>query len=155
MKTTGPAREFLLESVKATTTDCIIWSFNRFRTGYGSAKYKQKTWSAHRLVCALAHGNPPTNGVWHAAHSCGVKLCINPHHLRWATAKENSADKHGHGTKIFGEKINTAKLTESDVLQIRRLTDSRANQTQIATTFGVSNQLISRIGARKIWRHLP
>jgi hypothetical protein len=54
---------------------------------------------AHRVMCEIAHGPKPAPGFV-AAHTCGKgrEGCVNPRHLRWASQKENMADKLLHGT---------------------------------------------------------
>jgi hypothetical protein len=50
--------------------------------------------AAHRAMCRLIHGNPPTP-KHQAAHSCGNgrRGCVHPGHLRWATDAENRAER--------------------------------------------------------------
>jgi hypothetical protein len=61
--------------------------------------YLGDTLYAHRLMCQLAHGDPPTPDHI-AAHSCGRghEGCVNPNHLSWKTYSENELDKRVHGT---------------------------------------------------------
>ncbi len=47
-----------------------------------------------------------------------------------------------------------AKLTESDVKEIRRLLSEKVTQRKIAEKFGVDQSAIHLIGARKTWKHL-
>lgn len=53
--------------------------------------------NASRAMCILAHGTPPFSGAM-AIHSCGNGhlSCVNPAHLRWGTAKDNSNDAWLH-----------------------------------------------------------
>jgi hypothetical protein len=62
--------------------------------------------------------------------------------LRWATRKENIADQIIHGTGVRGER--TSKLTEKDVIEIRKLA-STMSQPAIADRFGVNSTTICRI----------
>jgi len=48
-----------------------------------------------------------------------------------------------------------AKVTESDVLEIRRiLKEGSMTQTEIASRFGIHQTTVSDIGRRKVWRHI-
>ena len=51
---------------------------------------------AHRVVCALVHGEPSTPDL-EAAHSCDNPPCINPRHLSWLTRAQNIADSYARG----------------------------------------------------------
>lgn len=86
---------FLKEALAVVTSDCVEWPFYKLARGYGRLGDGK---SAHRAMCIMAHGAPPFDGA-QAAHNCGNASCVNPAHLRWATAKENEEDKYRHGTR--------------------------------------------------------
>lgn len=69
--------------------------------------------------------------------------CIS--NLAWGTAKENSEDKIRH-------KRNGISLTESDILEIRRLLKTKS-VPEIAKRFGVWKTTIYQIAKGKIWGH--
>ena len=89
----------------------------------------------------------------------GVECCHNDgnclnnaeSNLRWDTSKSNKADQLLHGTRICGERINTAKLTAADVREIR---DSGQSAGVLAEKFGVTKTLIYMILGRKVWKHI-
>jgi hypothetical protein len=59
--------------------------------------------SAHRFLCFWRHGHPPAEkGL--VLHTCGQSHCLNPLHLKWGDAKENSyhSQSAGRGTEING-----------------------------------------------------
>lgn len=74
---------------------------------------------ANRIMCILAHGEPPTPKHI-AAHSegCGHLGCVNRNHLSWKTQEENEADKKRHGTARCG-RGNRTNLTPADVDEMR------------------------------------
>ena len=72
-------------------------------------------------------------------------------HLRWATPKENSLDAIKHGATLRGERSPTAKLTEEDVLSIRKSLANGVTAHELATAHSVTPQNISLIGDRKSW----
>lgn len=133
--------------------DCLKWPFTVSDNGRGVITIDGHSTSVPNAMCRLAHGEPPTS-QHEAAHSCGKghEGCVNPNHLRWATRKENEADKVVHGTIRRGTKINTVKLTEDQVRDIRR----RVNETGVAlaSEFGVTAANISSIRNRKNWAWL-
>ena len=142
----GAPVKFYERALGAQTDECIIWPFSTGTNGYPQIKHGNHG-RAHRLVCETIHGPAPTS-AHEVAHSCGVKLCINYRHLRWATHAENIADKFAHGTHNLGERNQLAKLTEQDARAI--LCDDRSN-VEIAGDYGVHVSTIWAIKNRKSW----
>lgn len=146
-------REAWIASALLSKTDnCIDWPFAKTGNGYGHAVHNGVETSGHRIVCLAAHGNPPSPD-FDAAHSCHNRLCCNPRHLRWATKAENQADRFAAGTASIGERNHFAKLTASDVREIRRLAGV-VSQHELARRFGTTNKNISAIHRRISWRHV-
>jgi len=81
--------------------DCLAWPYATDQDGYGLGEIDGKVRRAHRYICALAHGEPPTP-KHEAAHSCGNGHlgCVNPGHLRWATCLENQRERWEHARAI-------------------------------------------------------
>jgi len=150
----GEPLKFLEMAVGYKGDDCLTWPYATTTQGYGRVWWNGKFYVASRLVCELVHGAPPSLD-YHAAHSCGRGHlgCVNPKHLRWATAKENCADKPDGWHKTKGERHGLSKLTASDVRAIRSLLDT-TSQRAIADEFGVDPTCISQIKRRKIWAWL-
>lgn len=143
-----------LERHKGHVADgCLTWPFARRSGTYGRFRSSGNgpTIYAHREMCRLAHGQPPTD-LHQATHSCGNGHlgCVNPRHLRWATNEENCADKKLHGTENTGERNGRSKLTEENVREIRRLS-AGLSQTQIAERFGVSRAAVSDVVSGRRW----
>lgn len=136
--------KFLPYLVGISGQECIPWPFTKDKYGYGRVRFRGREWLAHRLMCVLAHGDPPHESM-QAAHSCGKGHlgCVNPNHLRWATARENSADKIGHGT-------SARKLREFEVREIRKSAPHQSHR-KIADEFAVSTSTVSDINKKKTW----
>lgn len=124
------------------------------KIGYPTVRNDGLNTNASRIVCRMAHGEPPST-QHEAAHSCGNGHlgCINPKHLRWATHIENVADRTIHGTTARGERMGLSKLSESDVREIRALR-GKVSIVKLASVFGVSDTCISAIQLRKSWAWL-
>lgn len=145
----GEPQEWLLAHVNHSGEDCLIWPFAKKDDGYAHMSGGER---AHRVMCRLAHGAPPSQ-LYIAAHSCGNGHlgCIHPGHLRWATKKDNQADRILHGTSSRGENSPHAKLTTADVLSIRRRIGQGDMGKVIAADFGISQQELSGIKHGRSW----
>jgi hypothetical protein len=73
---------------------------------------------------------------------------VNPQHLRWGTAKENTMDQFVDGTSAKGAGNPSAKLTPEQVSKIRE--DNRIHRI-IAEDYGVSRSQISKIKKGVAW----
>ena len=147
---------FIEKSLNELTDSCIIWPYNKDGNGYARGTIDGIERQISPYVCEKAHGLPPAPWpVYQAAHSCGQghQGCINHRHLRWATAKENMDDQLIHGTRVYGEKHKHAKLTEADVIEIRRLRPG-VPLKELATRYGVAISAISRIANGVRWGHI-
>ncbi len=91
----GKAKRFISETVLPFRgDDCLIWPFARKETGYAVARIDGKSTRVHRYACEIIHGERPSPRH-EVAHSCGNGHigCVNPHHLRWATHRDNLAER--------------------------------------------------------------
>lgn len=141
-KGNGKTFKWLLEHVSYKGDDCLKWPFAMDNAhGRGRLGYLGKHYWAHRLMCILAKGKPPTP-KHQTAHSCGNgnKGCINPQHLSWKTNAQNQLDRRKHGTQM-GAKGNRAKLTQEQIAEIRRL-QGIETQFSLAERFGVKRGCI-------------
>lgn len=64
-----------------TADGCHIWQRATNSRGYGVVWHDGKVRLAHRVAWYLAHGRWP-NPEFVLDHSCDVKACVNPAHLR-------------------------------------------------------------------------
>ena len=110
--------------------------------------HKTARW-VHRLV-AIAFIGPSPNGM-QVAHNDGDPSNNSVQNLRWATPKENCADKRRHGTHLVGSDCNRSRLTTEDV---RHILSDPTPPKLIAAQFGVSPQTIWNIRAGRTWAHL-
>jgi len=72
------------------------------------------------------------------------------------TPKQNT--NHAVSLGLFpdrrGELNNSSKLTEDDVIKIRKMCEAGKKQVEIAKMFGVSKTVITSIKLRKNWKHV-
>ena len=136
----GAPTQFLEKALNSETDECIIWPFGVAHSGYGIARIDGRAKSVHRHICELAHG-PAAEGLY-ACHSCGIRACVNPRHLRFDTPTANSADMDKHKTR------RTAKLTFEQVIEIR-LSDNRSDE--VCKLYGVSKSTVCRLRKATKW----
>lgn len=149
-----PGESWILENRDYGGDDCLEWPFSTNPFGRGMVVFQGKRMTAPRAMCWAAHGAPQSR-LMQAAHSCGNGHlgCMNPRHMRWATHMENVIDRAEHGRDRKGEEINTAKLTEKEVREIRKLRGS-ASCSRIAESYGVTKATVVKIMSRKTWAWL-
>jgi len=144
-KGNGASFQWLKDLVGHTGDDCIIWPFSRTWNGYGHLGINGVLQKAHRIMCFLAHGNPP-EPKYVAAHSCnnGHLGCVNPRHLSWKTPRQNLLDRRAAGTLTKKRWTKKGTLTDDQIAQIIALKGQK-NQREIAAMFGISYQHVSVI----------
>lgn len=115
---------------------------------------------AHQLVLRLFVGPPPT-----AQHECrhlnGDPTDNKVVNLAWGTRQENADDRVLHNTNTCGSRSGMAKLTEKEVVRIKRrwlkVKDTRTYfnfSVEAADKFDVSHGTIDAILRGKTWNHV-
>lgn len=97
----------------------------------------------------------PRPDGFEACHENGNCQDDSAGNLRWDTVLANKADMKRHGTVSRGEKSGMAKLTELEVIEIRKMREEGLTLRVIAKQFKVTETLISYISNRRIWKHVP
>ena len=147
----GEAVKWLRDHVQwADEAECLIWPFYRNPvSGHGYFGFEGESYMAHRFMCGLVNGPPPTP-EHQTAHECGKAHlgCVNPRHLSWKTKSENERDKRKHGTQWTRGKRRW-KLTPEQVAEIRRSSD---RVPALAARYSVTESNIRQILLRKTWK---
>lgn len=132
---------------------CWIFEGRTNRQGYGQVIHKGRHYLVHRLSWAHAKQLDPGKGL--VLHRCDVPGCINPDHLFLGTARENTLDmlKKGRwkGPSLEGTKNPAAKLSEAQVKEIKRSSETTTN---LARQYCVGRTTIKEIRAGVRWRHV-
>lgn len=125
---------------------CWNWIGNYTRGGYGSFRVGLSMKVASRISWEIHFGEIPKK--LHVLHKCDNPACVNPKHLFLGTDQDNSDDKIKKGRQVvlWGEKNLFHKLSDAQVLEIRRRY-ALGNETQekLGKEFGVSISNISHI----------
>ena len=139
-------KEFIQHTLSSNTDECILWPFqSKNRQGYPVTEINGKTVRVNRYICTKTHGNPPTD-KHHAAHTCGKRICANPKHIEWKTAKDNLHDKISHGT-------NGRKLSTENAIRVY-CTVRGIPAKALAKHFGLTERTIHHIRSVSTWRPL-
>ena len=140
------------------TYPCLEWTRGMARHGYGKvfdySDHRRKWRRVHRVAYALAIGPIPVGLL--VCHRCDNPACFRPIHLFLGTPLENSKDMVSKGRQAYpkGEGHVISKLTDSQVLEIRRLHAEGHGFSELGRKFSVSHVTIIYIAKRKIWKHL-
>jgi len=150
VKCRGGMRSVVGRVRKTTTTS---YGYPQLTLGKDEAGRVQ-VFLVHRLVLTAFRG--PAPGMV-CRHLDGDPLNNRLANLVWGTYKENMADKKRHGTTYSpaGETNPGAKLTEKQVLRIRKLhSTGEYTQKAIAVAYGITTASVHLIVRRKNWKHL-
>ena len=109
--------------------------------------------NVHRLVLENFIGPCPKN--YECCHWDNNRKNNKLSNLRWASRKDNMADKKRHGTQnnIRGEKIHCAKLNSKKVIKIRKLKGIISSR-KVGIKFNISKSQILDIWNNKSWSHV-
>lgn len=134
---------------------CWPWTGPVDRHGYGRVQMNGKSVGAYRVAWLLFRGEIPSG--LHVLHNCNNPNCCNPDHLRLGTHAENMRDMAASGIgrrprfKRDG-RPSAAKLSASDVIEIRQRLSAGERRADLAAEFGVTPSNISHISRNKSWR---
>lgn len=69
---------------------CWLWKAAKCNNGYGSFSTRSREFRTHRIAYYLHYGTDPQQLL--VIHSCDVRACCNPIHLRLGTQQDNMDD---------------------------------------------------------------
>lgn len=141
-------KKVLIPSAKA----CWLWQGAKDDDGYGFIKRRDGVqYRAHRLSYEMHQGW--ISPGYFVCHHCDNPSCVNPNHLFAGSHADNTRDMiaKNRQPRLCGEKNAMAKLTDAQVIQIRR--DQRSH-VDIAKDFPVSASQIKHIQSGRCWKHL-
>ena len=138
--------------------DCWLWTKCKDTHGYGQLKQAGKLLRAHRVSWTLSNGAIPKGR--YILHKCDAPACVRPEHLFLGTAKDNSDDmiaknRDNHSLNVKGSAHGQARLSESQVLDMRQRHKGGEAIDSLAQRYRISYGHAWGIIRRKYWAHLP
>jgi hypothetical protein len=123
--------------------------------GYGSAKLLLKGsllhLKAHRLAYYYHYKIDPSPLL--VCHHCDNKRCVNPEHLYVGTHEDNMNDVVERGRQR-GSSNTFSKLTEEDVLRIKKRIAAGEKYKDIAEDYCIKKCTIADIATQRSWSHV-
>lgn len=107
--------------------------------------------TVHRIVAKAFIPNPQNKPQIN--HINGVRNDNRVENLEWVTGSENVRHAFKNGLVPTGEQHKSSKLTEEQVLKIRKKGKYKT-RTQIAREYNVSFSCIDKIMKNKTWKHI-
>lgn len=134
-----------------------VKSHKHSKTGYRQLTLShggvQKCVLLHRLVALYYIPNPEFLPA--VNHKDGDKNNNSRFNLEWVTAGENNRHSYEIGKRsAVGEYNGQAKLSESQVIEIRRLCSTGLSRAEIGKRFSVHMSTIGEMARREIWSHI-
>lgn len=137
---------------KAGAKSCWLWK-GTIKDGYGQLKRPDGTnVYAHRASVEIRNGRRVPDHLV-VMHTCDNPRCVNPHHLRVATQRENVLDMHRKGrapTQVLkGDRHGSSKVSDAEVKAMRAAWAERhvtkVTQVALAEQYGITQAQVSRI----------
>lgn len=141
---------------RAGDNDCWVWTGARASQGYGHTHLNNEHVYAHRAAYEWAHGVGSAAGLV-VRHQCDNPPCCNPAHLLIGTHADNYRDcaERGRRNNVCGVHVNTAKLSEANVLEARRLAADGWPIARIREIFPIKHGALTFAVTGRTWKHLP
>ena len=113
---------------------------------------KGKPFYVHILVLESFYGPAPNKGM-EANHINGIKHDNKHSNLEWVTSAGNKKHAVEHGLYPVRDQCSWAKLTEGDVITIKRMRLLGLSQQAIANQFNISRRHVGRILDGTRWKY--
>lgn len=120
--------------------------------GYGQIKIAGTVAKTHRVIYSSLVGEIPSGLV--VRHRCDNPKCNNPAHLELGTNQDNVEDMLQRNRQRKGETHQTARISDTDALEIVRLAESGVVHQEIADRFGITRGYVSEVARGLKRKHL-
>ena len=147
VSTLGRIKSFKHKKPKILSIVCFgrYWGLYLFKDGRKYLRY------IHQLVAQTFIGPQLSFDVRHLDGDISNNCLTN---LAYGTRKENMADALAHGTTARGEKLPHSKLTDSKVIELRKLRTEGITVPKLSQMFGISLRTVYRALTGECWSHI-
>jgi hypothetical protein len=133
--------------------DCWIWQGAILPNGYGYYRLGSSMQYTHRIAFAVSQNTRPKLLAGLVLHSCNVRACCNPRHLRLGTYADNNrqAKEEGRTRPGFTFKPPPNKVLSSEaVAELKAMRAEGRSGACLAAIFGIQRDWVYKIcnGAR-------
>ena len=138
------------------SSECWIFQGCKNEKGYGlvclNLEGQRYIAKAHRLAFYYRTGRFPHKTC--VCHTCDNPACVRPSHLFSTSQAQNMRDCFLKNRHAKGTNHGRSKLTEQEVLQIRRIlmSDLHVSYKKLADKFNIGPTVIRYIASYKIWK---
>lgn len=136
--------------------DCKILSPSLSKSGYyhiGIRLNKKRIYhTIHRLIAIHFINNNENYKC--VNHKDGNKLNNSIENLEWCNYSINNKHAYDNGLNKNNENHGKSKLSNNDVLLIKKKLNNKENQREISIEFNVNKSTISLINTKKTWANL-
>lgn len=154
---------FMAKVIPEPNSGCWLWTGALHTSGYGHFGVGGRPVKAHRLSYEM-HNGPIEDVAGQdgrgacVIHSCDVRSCVNPAHLRLGSHADNMLDKAERkrvvSHPLLGERHQNSKLTSEKVRRIRAMASTGARRADIAEKMGVRPVTVGDVLRGRTWSHV-
>lgn len=143
-----PFSERFKRSIRVMETGCWHWKSD---LPYPKTTINGKSIGVHRASYEMING--PIPGGLEACHRCDNPRCVRPDHVFLGTQSDNIIDASRKGR--MKSNVNAKrKLNDAQVTAILLKLQDGITQLEIASMFGVSQSMVSKIRLGLSWSHV-
>lgn len=143
-------KDYFKSRMTIEESGCWVWTRCKDRNGYGRCGKGSRL--AHRTAYEVFNGK--FDQKLQVLHKCDNPGCINPEHLFLGNHLDNMKDKKKKGRSSLGEKNSMSKLSELDIISIRKRIENKECKRQIAKDYNITIGYIRHIKLRLTWKHI-
>lgn len=156
-----------------TSGECWTWLRGTCNQGYGRVRVNGKRTRVHRVAWELANKQSVPGGLKVRHKVCDNPPCGRPSHLETGTHAQNMRDMVEHGRHTAqtnleqarariavvrrppqGESHHRAKMTDAQVIDMRRERDAGSGLTDLAAKYAINRKTVWQIVTRRLWAHI-